>query len=125
MKLSSCKPSDRYGESACEEGGPTSIEALHLSWHTELFAGEGASDLVSGSGKGTPGFVLKCKAWWGENIKDECLGLATAALKNESGAVAAKFGEERLVCTLGGAYRGKLLGEQTISLNYGASLEVS
>ena len=38
------------------------IDAVNLGWHSELLTSEGTThDVISTSGKGTPGFKVECE----------------------------------------------------------------
>jgi hypothetical protein len=101
------------------------IEALHLPWHTELAFVEGTvRELITGSGKGMPGFKLKCKAL-GETVEDECLRVPLATLTNTVSGVTAALDGEKISCTEGHAAAGEFEGSQAIKLTEGGLLEVS
>lgn len=77
---------------ACE-GTETTMEAIHLPWlFTPLLAnllGIMAED-VAGTGKGQPGYAVKCKTIIG-TLTDECSGEIGAEVRNSSEGFESEF----------------------------------
>jgi hypothetical protein len=121
--MSNCAP---VSGAKCEAGGSSTLEALHLSWRSELFTSEGVvRDVFVGTGKGIPGFKLKCKVS-GVNITEECLVVPATTMTNVGNGVTAKFSnKEKFTCVGGHASAGELEGSQEITLNTGEVLHVS
>jgi hypothetical protein len=94
--------------------GPTSsIEALRLPWHGELYSVEGAvRNLTSGGA-----FKFTCTAS-GETIKDECEWVPAATLTNAATDVTAAWREKR-TCSVGKSGAGNIVGSQEISTTSG------
>jgi hypothetical protein len=102
--------------------GPTTMEAVHLPWRTELVTVEKTTHerIVSG-GSGTPGFKWSCKQL-GVNLKQECLGTLGARVTNtESGVTTAFEPSEKLVCNPGSA-EGWVEGSQKVAATGGGKL---
>jgi hypothetical protein len=122
LTLSSCV---NASGSNCEAAGGYSIKALNLSWDTELGASGGAvRNAFTSSGKGTPGFVLKCRAL-GVTFEDECDVVPSTIMTNTTSGVTAAFENRRFTCSLGKAEAGQLEGSQTIKLTKEGLLHVS
>ena len=102
------------------ECGSPSMEAVHLPWHGELVLVEGATrDKLVNSGKGAPGYKLKCQIF-GINVVDECTGVLSATTTNVTGGVTAAFNaSEKLNCSQGGSGSGSLEGSQSILASSG------
>lgn len=121
--LTSCV--NASGSSSCEEEGGDSIKALNLAWDTELGASGGAvHNAITSSGKGTPGFVLKCRSG-GITLEDECAAVPSTTMTNTTSGVVAAFENKKFTCSLGKAEAGQLEGSQTIKLKNEALLHVS
>ena len=108
----------------CEAAGGASVEPVHLPWRSELVVVGGSlrNNLVS-SGKGTPGYKLKCRVLGGIHMTEECTGtLSTAVTNNSSGVTAAFSPSEKLNCEIGGKETGWLEGSQSIQASGGGKL---
>lgn len=115
---SSCAPLED-----CQKNLAVEIEAVNLPWHIELAKVEGAiHDSLVSSGKGTPGYKIKCKVL-GSKVEDECTGTLRATATNTTEGVTSTFNAaEKLACTFGGAGSGVLEGSQKITPNNGGKL---
>jgi hypothetical protein len=107
----------------CEKSGAASITPVNLPWSTELATVEGkVRELAVSGGKGTPGFIIKCRAA-GVGLVDECLGTISTTTTNVTGGMSAAFNTgEKLKCSLGGAGSGTLEGSQSITASEGGTL---
>ncbi|HTC71272.1 MAG TPA: hypothetical protein VK655_00185 [Solirubrobacteraceae bacterium] len=120
--LSKCAPTTSKG---CETGTGSVIEvqAVNLPWAVELVAaGSSVDEKLVTSGKGTPGFAVKCKIF-GINNEDVCTASLTASTTNVTGGVTAAFvASEKLNCTDGGTGSGVLEGSTSIEATSGGKL---
>ncbi|HEV3320514.1 MAG TPA: hypothetical protein VG053_12425 [Solirubrobacteraceae bacterium] len=76
------------------------VKALHLPWHTELVAVEGAKrDMIESGGSGTPEYEVTCEGGFGY----KCSWNASTATENVSGGVDAILGDlsEERKCSRG------------------------
>jgi hypothetical protein len=92
--------------------GTVTAKAVHLPWDTRLDEiEEKASELISSSGAGQPGWAFECTAF---KIKDECIGEITAGIKDVSGGVNVVFGSgsEHANCSIGGEKSGSVAGTE-------------
>lgn len=112
---------------ACEKGKSVELVAVHLPWRSELVLSEEATrDVILSSGKGVPGFQVKCYAGGIFKTADECTATALrTGMTNVTGGVDATFDGEKLKCKLGGTGAGKLEGTQLIEATKGGKLEVT
>jgi hypothetical protein len=113
----------------CEPAGEVSVTAVNLSWSSELVAAAGTVRDVFGSGKGMPGYKIECRISGIKKTIDECTATSTTQLRtlmtNVTGGVDATFDSEKLRCTNGGNFVGKLEGAQLIEATKGGTLEVT
>ena len=120
--VSSC-----VGIAPCESG--STIEPLHLPWHTELVTSGGVTrETRTSAGKGAPGFKIKCKIF-GIIDPDECTGAALKTTGTSNGALGVNFNfnsTEKLHCSVekSGETAGSFDGPQTIEATSGGRLEV-
>jgi hypothetical protein len=107
----------------CEKIGTPALVALNLPWHAELATVEGAlREVLTSSGKGTPGFKLECKVL---NVmyKDQCSGNISMLATNAAGGVTAAYNKnEKLTCNGGGSEAGTLEGSASITATNGGTL---
>jgi hypothetical protein len=116
----------KFAESGvCEKNKYTTLEAVNLPWHTELFTEAGVvHDVLENGGKGAPAYKMTCVVL-GIHEEDQCTGGLNLALTNVAGGVSAAFNAtEKLNCTRGGSGSGTVEGTQTISTS-GGKLEAS
>jgi hypothetical protein len=107
---------------ASTKAAPTTMEAVHLPWRTELVTVEKTTRerIVSG-GSGTPGFKWSCHQL-GVALKQECVGTLGARVTNtESGVTTAFEPSEKLVCNPGSA-EGWVEGSQKVVATGGDKL---
>lgn len=110
----------------CEKGHPVTLVPLHLPWRSEVIVGnESTRDVIVESGKGAPGYAIKCTVAGIFEIVDECTGTLQTAMTNVTGGVDASFDGEKLKCTLGGSGKGLVEGGQLVEATKGAKLEVT
>lgn len=114
--LSGCVPT-----AGCAAGTVT-MEAVNLSWNTELLAaGKAVDEKLLSSGKGTPGFKWKCRAF-GIQVEDTCTATLKASTANGSSGVTATFiAGEKLSC-VNGENSGLVEGSNTIEAKSGGKL---
>jgi hypothetical protein len=96
----------------CEAGQSVTANALHLPWKTtlELVSGE-LRDVVMGTG-GEPGWNVECTVLKFFKVQDECTGLTSTGIHNDSTGVLAIFDSKTPLasCTNGGANAGMVKG---------------
>ena len=111
---------------SCEAGKGAELSAVHLSWHSELVMPEGGAvrEVITTSGKGTPGFSITCTVGGILKVVDECTGTLKTSVTNAAGGVDAEFDGEKLKCSVGGAGAGALEGTELIEAAKGGTLEV-
>ena len=99
----------------CE--GASSIEALDLPWHSELYTVEGAIQNWTGSGTGgKPGFKFSCTAL-GEKFTAECNWVPVSTLTNTLAGVTSAFDREGKSCGAVAKNGGSvILGSQAMEL---------
>lgn len=104
----------------CEKGTTPALEPENLPWRTELALVEGTiHEVLVSSGKGTPGFTLKCR-FLGENIEDKCTGnIGLGTSNTESGVSAAFNATEKPKCVEEGT---TLEGSQGLTATHGGKL---
>lgn len=91
-----CTSTNKY----CET--PT-LEAAHLPWNTALAVSAGkVRDVITESGKGTPGFTATCYYAGKVFFANTCTGSLSASLENVLGVEAVLSGE-KLTCSSGGS----------------------
>ena len=111
---------------SCEAGKAAELVAVHLPWHSETLALEGTvRDVITSSGKGTPGLEIVCTVAGIFKVVDECTGTLKTGMTNVAGGVDATFDGEKLKCSSGGAGKGALEGTELIEATKGGKLEVS
>jgi hypothetical protein len=107
-------------------GTPNAV-AVHLSWSTELeTVGTELRDKVTNSGAGTPGWNVTCFGI----IKDTCEGATSTKITVGTGSpadVVSSFDTKspQANCSVGGAAKGKVLGELLTFSTEGLALEAS
>ena len=103
------------------------VEAVDLPWHSELSISEGGGttqDVITGAGKGEPGYKSTCVVF-GIKVIETCKApTLSIGVENVTSGVRGTFDGKKLNCSRGGEGEGSLEGTQFIEATKGGKLEV-